>query len=627
MKEYASDKLRNVVLLGHGGSGKTTLVESLLFKTGVINRMGQVEKGNTVSDFEKTEIDKGYSIQSSVVPIELNDHKINFIDAPGYFDFVGEIDGAFRAADAAIILVDAAAGVQVGTEKAWALCAQEDMPKIILINKIDKDNLDLDDVVSQIQEHFGTFATTLDDIDTLNEAIAETDDALLEKFFNEEPYTEEEYVEGLSKGIKMGRIAPIFEASALADKGLDELLDFIIKELPAPDCSNDKEISTFIFKTLTDPQAGKVSLMRVMSGDVHQGLELYDTTSEKPEKLSAIYFLQGKNHVEAKNIQCGDIFAASKLQYAKTGDTLATKGSDVIYPTVRYPEPTYFMAIEPFDKNDDEKVGTGLNRLREEDPSFIIERNVETGQTLVGAQGDIQVGIILNKLQDRYGVKAKLVQPKVSYRETIKGSSDVQGKHKKQSGGAGQYGDVHIRFSPSTEDFEFAEELFGGSVPKNYVPAVEKGLKDSMVKGPLTGSPVTGLKAVLYDGSYHDVDSNEMAFKIAAQLAFKKGFEEAKPMLLEPIMHATIEVPSEFMGDVMGDMNKRRGKVLGMEPSSYGHEVLSAEAPLAEMYSYAIALRSMTQARGSFTMKFERYEEVPHSIADKIIAEHQAAHS
>jgi elongation factor G len=350
-------------------------------------------------------------------------------------------------------------------------------------------------------------------------------------------------------------------------------------------------------------------------------MELYNARTEKAEKMGSIFFLRGKTQGEAPSAEAGDIVAASKLQHTQTGDTLCDKAHYIQFPKVAFPEPSLYMAVEPKAKGDEEKINNGLNKLMEEDPSFCVVRNAETHQTLIGGQGEIQIGIITAKLRDRYGVQVELVDQKIPYRETIKGKSDVQGKHKKQSGGAGQYGDVHIRFSQSTEPFEFAEELFGGSVPKNYVPAVEKGLRESLDKGPLAGFPVVNVKAVLYDGSYHDVDSNEMAFKIAATLAFKKGIAEAKPILLEPVMHVKILVPDEYMGDVMGDMNKRRGKILGMEPQTGGGQLVVAEAPQAEMFKYAITLRSMTQARGSFTMAFERYDEVPAHLAEKIIAD------
>ncbi|MDO4552783.1 MAG: EF-Tu/IF-2/RF-3 family GTPase, partial [Bacillota bacterium] len=364
----------------------------------------------------------------------------------------------------------------------------------------------------------------------------------------------------------------------------------------------------------------KISLLKVISGKLSAGMEIYNARAEKAEKLGSMFYLRGKNQAEAPSVPAGDIVAASKLQFTQTGDTLCDKANFIQYEPIHFPEPSLYMAVEPKAKGDEDKIGTGLHKIIEEDPSFIMTRNVETHQTLVGGQGEIQIGIVVAKLKDKYGVGVELADLRIPYRETIKGSSDVQGKHKKQTGGSGQYGDVHIRFSPSQEEFEFSEELFGGSVPKNYVPAVEKGLRECMEKGPLAGYTVTNVKAVLYDGSYHDVDSSEMAFKIAASLAFKKGIVEAKPVLLEPVMHVEIIVPNDYTGDVMGDMNKRRGKILGMEPQADGTQKLIAEAPQAEMVKYAIVLRSMTQARGSFVMSFERYEEVPAHLAEKIIA-------
>jgi elongation factor G len=643
MKGYTSDQIRNVVLLGHGGSGKTTVAEAALAATGVITRMGKVEDGNTVSDYEKTEIEKGYSITTSVIPVEYNKMKINLLDTPGFFDFVGEVHSAIRAAEAAAILVDASAGVQVGTEKAWDICRKHNVPRFFLINKTDKENVNVEQVLADLKAKFGPSVVTFDDKDALTEAIAESDEELLEKFFGGEEFTEAEFNKGLSAGIASGNIAPIVIGSALKGEGITGFLDTILKYVPVPTaagpypaqngkeedievkCDPDGPLAAFVFKTIADPFVGKISIMKVVSGKVRQGMEVFNANTEKSEKLGSMFFLRGKTQSEAPEVAAGDVFAATKLQFTHTGNTLTDKANVVKFPTVAYPQPSLFMAAEAKAKGDDEKIGTGLNRLKEEDPSFSVERSAETAQTLLGGQGEIQIGIISTKLKERFGVDVDLQDPKVPYRETIKGSADVQGKHKKQTGGAGQYGDVHIRFSPTQEEFEFSEELFGGSVPKNYVPAVEKGLRECLQKGPLSGSKVTGIKAVLYDGSYHDVDSNEMAFKIAAALAFKKGIEEAKPILLEPVVHVEILVPDEYMGDVMGDMNKRRGKILGMEPQAGGGQKVVAEAPQAEMFKYAINLRSMTQARGSFTMAFNRYEEVPAQLAQKIIGDYKKA--
>ena len=634
MKGYTGDTIRNVALVGHGGCGKTTFLEAALLATGVINRLGKVEDGNTVSDYDKMEIEKGYSISASIVPVEYNKVKINFVDTPGFFDFVGEVNSAMRAVDAAMILVDASSGIQVGTEKAWNSCKAYDMPRFFVISKTDKENVDIDQVVEDLKAKFGTSVVTLDDKDALNEAIAETDEELMEKYFGGEEFTEEEFTRGLLGGIAAGDICPVLTTSSTKGEGIKEVLDAIIKYVPkagshAPiatvdggeiACDPNGKPVGFVFKTIADPFLGKINLVKVVSGKLTSGMELYNTRAEKSEKIGSIFFLRGKTQGECPAAVAGDIVAIAKLQYTQTGDTLSEKNAQVTIPPVEFPAPSLFIAVEPKAKGEEEKVGSGLNKLMEEDPSFRLERNTETKQTLLGGQGEIQLGIITAKLKDKFGVDVVQVPQKIAYRETIKGNSDVQGKHKKQSGGAGQYGDVHIRFSPSQQEFEFSEELFGGSIPKNYVPAVEKGLLECMNKGPLAGCKVVNIKAVLYDGSYHDVDSNEMAFKIAASLAFKKGIVEAKPCLLEPVMHLEITVPDDYMGDVMGDMNKRRGKILGMEPQVGGGQKLVAEAPQAELFDYAIVLRSMTQARGSFVMNFERYEEVPSHLADKIIA-------
>lgn len=648
MKGYTSETIRNVALLGHGGCGKTTFLESALYETGVIKKLGKVEDGNTVSDYDKMEVEKGYSINTSVVPIEWKGSKINFIDTPGYFDFIGEVNAALRAAEAAVIMVDAGSGIQVGTEAAWNACERYSMPRFISITKRDKDEFDFYKTFDELKAKFGnklvplSWPLSAEIDDELKEAIAESDEELMEKYFDGEEFTDEEIKKGMVKGISEGNIVPVCSSAFQLGHGIEGLLDLLIEYVPTPlqhgpyRGFNDKNepverisvtdapMSAFVFKTIIDPFVGKISVMKVITGKINSGTEVYNERIGKTEKLGKLFFLRGKEQLELNYAEAGDIVAVAKLQNTKSGDTLCDKSDVIRYLPLDFPSPTYYIAIEALDKNDDEKMGVGLARLREEDPSFVVERNSETHQTLLGGQGDIQLGIILAKLKDRFGVSVKTVPQKIAYRETIKGSSDVQGKHKKQSGGAGQYGDVHIRFSPSDKEFEFSEELFGGSIPKNYVPAVEKGLIESLEKGPLAGCKVVNIKAVLYDGSYHDVDSNEVSFKIAASLAFKKGIVEANPCLLEPIMHVEITVPDEYMGDVIGDMNKRRGKILGMEPLSNGGQKVVAEAPQAELFDYALGLRSMTQGRGVFEMKFERYEELPKQLAEKIIAQHSA---
>jgi hypothetical protein len=648
MKGYTSETIRNVALLGHGGCGKTTFLESALYETGVIKKLGKVEDGNTVSDYDKMEVEKGYSINTSVVPIEWKGSKINFIDTPGYFDFIGEVNAALRAAEAAVIMVDAGSGIQVGTEAAWNACERYSMPRFISITKRDKDEFDFYKTFDELKAKFGnklvplSWPLSAEIDDELKEAIAESDEELMEKYFDGEEFTDEEIKKGMVKGISEGNIVPVCSSAFQLGHGVEGLLDLLLEYVPTPlqhgpyRGFNDKNepverisvtdapMSAFVFKTIVDPFVGKISVMKVITGKINSGTEVYNERIGKTEKLGKLFFLRGKEQLELNYAEAGDIVAVAKLQNTKSGDTLCDKSDIIRYLPLDFPSPTFYIAIEALDKNDDEKMGVGLARLREEDPSFVVERNSETHQTLLGGQGDIQLGIILAKLKDRFGVSVKTVPQKIAYRETIKGSSDVQGKHKKQSGGAGQYGDVHIRFSPSDKEFEFSEELFGGSIPKNYVPAVEKGLIESLERGPLAGCKVVNIKAVLYDGSYHDVDSNEVSFKIAASLAFKKGIVEANPCLLEPIMHVEITVPDEYMGDVIGDMNKRRGKILGMEPLPNGGQKVVAEAPQAELFDYALGLRSMTQGRGVFEMKFERYEELPKHLAEKIIAQHAA---
>lgn len=648
MKGYTSETIRNVALVGHGGCGKTTFLESALLATGVIDRLGKVEDGNTVSDYDKMEIEKGFSINTSIVPVEWKDSKINFIDTPGYFDFIGEVNAALRASEAAVILVDAGAGIQVGTEQAWKACERYKMPRFIVINKRDKDEFDFYKTFNKLKAKFGetlipfSWPLTAEIDEELKEAIAMTDDLLMEKYFNGDDFSDEEIKKGLVKGISEGGIVPVCSSAFSLGHGIEGLLDLLVTYVPTPlqhgaykgfndnneqvekMCVVDATPSAFVFKTIVDPFVGKISIMKVVTGKLTSGMEILNERTGKTEKLGKLFFLRGKEQQELNYAEAGDIVAVAKLQHTVSGDTLCDKNDIIRYLPLDYPSPSLYVAIEAVDKKDEDKIFSGLTRLREEDPSFVVERNDETHQTLLGGQGEMQLNIVMAKLKDRFGVEVKTVPQKIAYRETIKGTSDVQGKHKKQSGGAGQYGDVHIRFSPSQEEFEFSEELFGGSIPKNYVPAVEKGLKESMEKGPLAGCKVVNIKAVLYDGSYHDVDSNEMAFKIAASLAFKKGIAEAKPCLLEPVMKLEIIVPDDYVGDVMGDMNKRRGKILGMEPLAEGGQKLMAEAPQAELFDYAIVLRSMTQARGNFSMHFERYEEVPAQIAQKIIAAHQA---
>lgn len=684
MKTYQTDKIRNVALIGHGGSGKTTLTEALLFATGVTNRQGRVEDGNTVSDFDKEEINRKVSIGTTVIPVEWDDMKINIIDTPGYFDFVGETYGALRASEGAILVVDASSGIEVGTEKAWKLLEKHKRPRFIFLNKMDKENINFDKLMGELKEAFGDkvfpfalpigeaekfkgFVNVRDEVayrydgkvkseiplyedekisiidirESMMEKVAETDDVLLEKFFSGEPFTTEEIATGLRTAVANGEIVPVFLGSAEKTIGMDYLLSVIARYIPSPtdigSVIGEKDgveverkidvkepFSAVVFKTIIDPFVGKLSLFKVISGKLTKDMEVYNSSKEKMEKLGGLFVLRGKNQIEVSEIIAGDIGATSKLQYTETGDTLSDKSNHTVYKRISYPQPTLFLSVEAKNKGDEEKINSSLIKLTEEDPTFTLERNSETKQLLIGGQGNMQLTVITDKLKNTFGVEVLLKNPKIAYRETIKATASVQGKHKKQSGGAGQYGDVHVRFEPSDEEFIFDEEVFGGSVPRNFYPAVERGIRDSLEHGVLAGYPVVNIKAVLFDGSYHPVDSNEMAFRIAASMAFKKGMEMAKPILLEPIVSVEVNIPDDYMGDIMGDMNKRRGRILGMEQLEDGSQLVTAEAPHAEMFQYAIDLRSMTQSRGSFTMEFTRYDEVPTIIAEKIIADSKA---
>ncbi len=683
MKKYETDKIRNLALVGHSGSGKTSLTEAMLFKTGAVNRLGKVEEGNTVSDFDKEEINRHISIGTSVVPVEWKDTKINMIDTPGYFDFEGEVLGALRAAEAAMLVIDASAGIEVGTEKYWNYTEKIDLPRIIFVNKLEKENVNFNKIVSDLHIEWGqkvipltltigegaTFEGIIDIINKkaykyngfereeveipeiriaevdevfneIVEVIAQTDDVLMEKYFSGEEFTHEEFLAGFTTAMLEGSAVPLIAGSAATGAGIDILMDTIIDFMPSPsderarygfrheddkfrEVSVDAPFSAVVFKTIVDPFVGKISIFKVISGSVKRSDELFNVTKNVNEKIGGMFYLQGKNQVETDELIAGDIGAISKLSATQTGDTLADKQDPTLYKKVKAPAPTLYWAIEPVSKGDEDKIGSALTRLQEEDPSFETGRNPETKQLTIGGLGNVQLQVILDKLKNTFGVSTQVTPLRIAYRETIKGRSDVQGRHKKQSGGAGQFGDVHMKFEPSTEEFEFTEQVFGGSVPRNYFPAVEKGVRDNLEKGILAGYPVVNIKATLYDGSYHPVDSNEMAFKLAAGIAFRKGMEEANPVILEPIMKVTIHIPESYMGDVMGDMNKRRGRILGMEPQEDGTQVVLAEAPHSELFEYAIDLRSMTQARGSFEMTFERYEEVPSNIAEKIIADAQ----
>ncbi len=687
MKAYEAGRIRNIALLGHGGSGKTTFCEAALYAAGVSKRMGKVEDGNTFSDFDKEEISRKTSINTTVIPVEWNDYKVNLIDTPGYFDFVGEVQGAIKAAGGVVIFVDATSGIQVGTEKAWKIAMDKKKPTFIVVNKMDRENVDYDKIINELRETFGKkvapfqipvgiedsfignvnvakmnareytgqtcvekpipdelMAQAEEMRELLLESVAESDEELMEKYFAGEAFSEEEIQAGLRKGVLYGEVVPVVCASFPNNVGTHTLMDMLCDYSPSPadmppktgiDPKTNQEVerslepnepfSAQVFKTIADPFIGKISILKVISGTLTSDMEILNSNKGEKEKVGSLFFLRGKNQLETKEVNAGDIAAIAKLQHTVTGDTLCSINSPIVFSGIEVPEPQLYLALEPKARGDEEKIGTGLQRLAEEDPSFAFTRNAETKQTLIRGQGELHIKVITSKLKNKFGVEVELSDAIVPYRETIKGKADVQGKHKKQSGGRGQYGDVKMRFEPSAEEFEFEEVIFGGSVPRNFIPAVEKGIREAMVSGVLAGYPVVNFKAQLYDGSYHDVDSSEMAFKIAASLAFKKGMEEAKPVLLEPIAKVDVFVPEDNMGDIMGDLNKRRGRILGMEPQDDGTQKVTAEVPQSEMFKYAIDLRSMTQARGEFNMEFVRYDEVPQNISEKVIEAAKAA--
>ena len=662
--------IRNIVLLGHGGSGKTTLAESMLFMTGGTDRFGKVTDGNTTCDYDAEEIKRNISISLAVAPVKYKNVKINVLDTPGNFDFAGEVLSGIRAAECAVLVCGAKDGLSVGAERAWKMLGNK--PRMIFINRTDEENSDYNACFDALKGKFGTavapiVAPIIDGskkvtgiVDLLhNKAyevkggkaaecaipadIADEVEALraelMEKFFETMELSAEEIAKGLKLGVRDGSVAPVLCGSAISGLGVDMLMQTVLDLVPVAtdmpaeaaqdDDGNTVEVAhdengataAIVFKTVSD-QYGKFSLVKVVRGKITGDMSLYDTTTGNTEKLGRLYTLKGKKNEEVKEICCGDIGAIAKMDRVKTGDTLCDPKSIVKLAGMPYAEPCYSRAIAPKTRGQEEKLGTGLNRLNEEDPTFTVVNNAETHQMVVSGAGDIQIDVLVSKLKTRFGVDAELDTPRVPYREKIRKTVQKQGRHKKQTGGSGQFGDVWVRFEPNEESEEmvFAEEVFGGSVPKNFFPAVEKGLREAVLHGPLAGYPVVNLKCVLYDGSYHPVDSSEIAFKTAANLAYKAAMPEASPVLLEPVCELKVTVPDQYMGDILGDLNKRRGRVMGMTPTGDGEQIIEAECPEAELMSYAIDLRSMTQSRGSFTMHFVRYEQCSADAQEKAVA-------
>jgi elongation factor G len=684
MKIYKSEQIRNIVLLGHGGSGKTTLVEAMAHVDGIVKRQGKVEEGNTISDFDKEEIKRGFSISTSCIPIEWQDCKLNLLDAPGYFDFVGEAKQATRVADSAIVVVSGRSGVEVGTEKAFEYAEEMEIPKIVFVTDMDDDNADLGRVLNQLKdifgksiapfqvpikedEHFVGFVNIIkmegrkfvkdhveqcdipeDLMDEVNEvremileAVAESDEALMEKYFEGEAFTLEEIQDAIHNGVIDGSIIPVLCGSGTNNTGVTVLMDSLVKYMPSPReehtsvygedpdtgeevevfCDIDHEATALVFKTIIDPYVGKLSLFRVYSGIIKKDMQLFNVNKEQKEKANHIYVLRGREQFEVDEIHAGDIGAFAKMTDVNTGDTLCDPTKPVRLPGITFPESLAYRAVLPIKKGDEEKMTSGIHKLMEEDPTINIILDTENHQELLYGVGGQHLEIIKSKLLDKFKVEIDLVKPRIPYRETIKAKGQVRGRHKKQSGGHGQYGDVVMEFEPSGDrekPFIFEEKIVGGSVPKNYFPAVEKGLIESVDRGALAGYKVVGVKATLVDGSYHPVDSSEMAFKMATIAAFKEAMKVCNPIILEPIASVRVVVPDDYMGDIIGDLNKRRGRVMGMNPVKGKQEVV-AEVPMGEMYGYSTDLRSMTQGRGMFTLNFERYDEAPAEVQTKVI--------
>lgn len=679
MATYSSKDIRNIALLGHGGSGKTSLAEAMLFVSGAIDRMGKTTDGNTVSDSDPEEIKRGYSLSTSVVPVEWKNTKINILDAPGYLEFVGETKQALRVADSAVILVDAKAGLEVGTELSWDYATEADIPKAFFVNKADDNEANFKRVFDQLRDIFGIsvcpvlvpvtghkgmladiiemkaytydpkkgvaaeceipsdFSSEAEEYKTiLYDSISMTSEELMEKIIMEEPVTRDEAMEAIHKGILSESIVPVYAGSAVNLWGVTSLLDAFVGSFPCPLAkefekteSGEKvkidesgDTSLFVFKTVAD-NFGKLSYFKVMNGTLRRDMSLKNTTTGQNEKFSHIYIIRGKKQTEVDTLSCGDIGVIPKLATTATNNTLSS-GAAFEYKKINFPEPLYCMAIQPAAKGDEDKISNGISRLLDEDMTLRYENNAETKQMCIYGMSDIHLDVLSSRLKTRSGISINLTTPKIAYRETIKKKVSVEGKHKKQSGGAGQYGHVKITFSPGeAEGLTFTESVVGGNVPKQYFPAVEKGLLEAMQHGVLAGYPVVNLAADLFDGSYHPVDSNEISFKLAARLAYKAGLPQANPVLLEPIGELKVYVPDSLVGDVLGALPKRRGRVLGMNPweAKKGYTVIEAEAPKAEMLDYTIALRALSQGRAHYEFNFVRYEEVPGNIAQKIIAE------
>ena len=681
MRDYLANEVRNVCLLGHRGAGKSSVVEAMLYFTKATERLGKTVDGTSAMDYDAEEVKRAMSVYTSIAPVEWKDCKINFVDTPGYLDFAGEAESGIAVSDNALIVVGARDGVESGTRKAWNVVSERKLPTIFFVNKIDEENADFDTAYNQIRDAFGKSVipfevpiveggkvvgsvnilknkawyyndsktpkdvpADMQDVvaaymEQITEAVAMCDDELMEKFFEGEPFSDAEIAKGVRFGIRNGEIRPVYCGSATNMTGIERLMDLIVEYMPSYaekgtveavdandepvllETSENEAATAFVFKTIVDPFAGRISFIKVMTGVISMDSQLVNVQKDKVEKMNQAYIIKGKHQVAVGKLFTGDIGAVIKLQYTETNDTLAQKGTNVRYPAISFPRGMLGMAVWPKTRNDEDKLSSGLQRIQEEDKSCFIENNRETKETVIYGLGDQHIDVIRNKLKTKYKVEVELTKPKVQYRETIRSKVQAEGKHKKQSGGAGQYGHVKIEFEPcESEEMVFEERVFGGAVPRQYFPAVEAGLRECMDKGVLAGYKVVGVKATLYDGSYHEVDSKEIAFKMAAHLAYKAGMPKAKPVLLEPIVSVEVTVPDEYTGTIIGDLTKRRGTIMGQDMVG-DNQVIQAEVPMAEMMVYATELRSMTQGIGTYTQKFERYDVAPTNVADKVIAQ------
>jgi len=680
MKAYTGDKIRNVAIVGHGGAGTTSVTEALLYRSGAIDRMCKVEDGATTTDFEPEEIKRKVSVNATLAPVEWRDSKINFIDTPGFADFVAEVKGAFRAVDSALIVINATAGVQVGTEQCWKLAEEAHLPRIILVNKMDRENADFDSILENLRHKFGKKVLPLelplgkedkfegvidcvkmkayrkngngsDEIDIpedlkayaedmhekMVEAAVEADDDCMMRYLEGETISDEEIKKCLIQGIRQAIIYPMICCSATKNIGLgrtmNAIIDYtypaILNDYKVTDVNSGEELTrdagaplaALVFKTTSDPFVGRLSFIRVFSGSIKADSMVYNASREKDERIANVFTMRGKSQIQMSEITAGDIGVTSKLQFTATGDTLSDKNNPVLFAPIAFPLPMYTRAISAKKKGEEDKIANALNRLTDEDPTIIVTRDPVTKEQLISGMGDQHIEIIMERMKRKFGVEAELRAPLVAYRETIRGTAHVQGKHKKQSGGHGQYGDVVIDMEPLPpgSGFEFVDKIFGGAVPRQYIPAVEKGMQECMQHGVLAGYPVVDVRITLVDGSYHPVDSSEMAFKTASSIAFKKAMEEAKPVLMEPYYNLYVLCAESMMGDVIGDLNSKRGRILGMQSVEEGVSRVEAQVPYAEIMEYAVDLRALTQGMGTFEMKFDHYEDVPARMAEKII--------